>query len=207
MKPPLEPVEDYFRSKLLENGSTARGVDWKDEASQQLRFEVINRYIDFSLHPSILDVGCGTGEYLNYTQQLGHSIDYHGIDIVEEMVECTNARFGEGTASRMDISAIPNGRPYDYVIASGTFNAKLNCHSAPWRDYFFQSLSHMYQHCTRSVIFNCMSPRVDFRYRRLFYPDASDLVNFIVTSLSRDFIMDHSYPLYEMTVCVNHPSR
>ena len=35
----LEAVERYYGAKIAEHGPTARGVDWNDEASQELRFE------------------------------------------------------------------------------------------------------------------------------------------------------------------------
>lgn len=207
MNQPLKDVESYFREKLSGNGPTARGVDWKDEASQHLRFDIINRQIDFAHRPSILDVGCGTAEYLNHAALNGLSIEYLGIDIVEEMVRCANDRFGPQTALLGDVFTDFQGRAFDHVIASGTFNAKLGTRSSDWRRFFYDNLTRMFELCRRSLVFNCMSPRVDFKYRRLYYPDAGDLVKFIVQNLSRDFVIDHSYPLYEMTVSVTKPAQ
>lgn len=193
---------NYYRDKIKQFGSSAEGMDWKNSDTQYLRFDVISRYIDFSSEPSILDVGCGNGEFLNYSKNNSRSIKYTGIDAVPEMVQMTNDRFGNNSAIEADLLSWNTDKKYDYVIASGTFNAKLSSTDEQWKDYFYGNLQKMFELANNAIIFNCMTSFVDYRYDRLYYPTPDELASFAVKNLSRNFILDHSYPLYEVTMVI-----
>ncbi len=193
---------NYYRDKIKQFGSTAEGMDWKNIDTQYLRFDIISRYIDFSSHPSVLDVGCGNGEFLNYTKDHSRSIQYTGLDAVSEMVQLTNERFGNDSAIEADLLSWNTDKKFDYVIASGTFNAKLSSTDEEWKSYFYGNLKKMYDLANVAIIFNCMTSHVDYKYDRLYYPTPDELTDFAVKNLSRNFILDHSYPLYEVTMVV-----
>lgn len=191
----------YYRTRLEEHGPTAKGMDWKDEASQQLRFDVIARYIDPTTKPSILDVGCGSGEFFAFCNERDWSVDYLGVDICPEMVATCNHRFGDSTAVQLQEGELATwDRQFDYVIASGTFNAKLSASTEMWRRYFHENIRAMFQLSRIATIVNCMSAFVDFKVDHLYYPEPSELQEFALGHLGRHFVIDHSYPLYEMTL-------
>lgn len=198
----LDESINYYRDKIKQFGSSAEGMDWKNSDTQYLRFEVISRYIDFSTRPSVLDVGCGNGEFNNYIRQSSKAIVYSGIDAVPEMVSLTNERFGADTASLQDLLSWDTEKRFDYVIASGTFNAKLSATDEEWQEYFYGNIKKMFSMANKAVIFNCMTSFVDYRYDRLYYPTVQELSDFAVKNLSRKFIIDHSYPLYEVTMVI-----
>jgi cyclopropane fatty-acyl-phospholipid synthase-like methyltransferase len=198
----LDEVVDYYRDKLQRFGGSAQGMDWKNEETQQLRFQVISRYIDFSSNPSVLDVGCGNGEFYNYCKSHKLNLKYTGIDVVPEMVELTNERFRDKVAQVKKLTEMNADEQFDYVIASGTFNTKLTADEKEYEKYFFENIDSMYSHSRRAAIFNCMTSHVDYRYDRLYYADVATLSAYAVKNLSRHFIIDHSYPLYELTMAI-----
>lgn len=199
----LTPIVEYFRKHLQEHGTGARGMDWKDRESQYLRFQVISKYIDTRSRASVLDVGCGSGEFLAFARENNLDIDYLGIDICPDMVEACRQRFGGDSTFCGDATDMcKNGKKYDYVIASGTFNAKIDISEAMWESHFRRNIRAMFEMCRIALVFNVMTSFVDRRYDRLYYPNCGDLSRFVVEELSRRFIIDHSYPLYEMTVAV-----
>lgn len=199
----LSKTVEYYRGKLAQHGNSPEGMDWKDRASQYLRFEVIARYIDFTRHPSVLDVGCGSGEFFQFCIDRGKDIDYQGMDVCPEMVDACRQRFGSHIAvegQALDLRSMP--KTYDYVIASGTFNAKLETSEDDWRVYFHDSLRSMYDRCRVALIVNMMTCFVDYRYDRLYYARPDEVAHLAVSQMSRDFVLDHSYPLFEMTLAV-----
>jgi SAM-dependent methyltransferase len=202
MKFDVNEIISYYRSKLQEFGSSAKGMDWKNEETQYLRFDIISRYIDFSSKPSVLDVGCGNGEFLNYCNLKGLPVKYVGLDVIPEMVELTRKRFGNESAILGNILSLSNALQFDYVIASGTFNAKLTASEDMWREYFFENIRSMFGQSVRATVFNCMSHHVDYRYDRLYYATEEEISNFAIKNLSRKYIIDHSYPLFEMTIAI-----
>lgn len=197
----FEEIQSYYQNKLKEFGGSAQGMDWKNEDTQYLRFEIIARYIDFTQNPTILDVGCGNGEFLNFCKRKELSCKYTGMDIVPEMVALTNQRFGEGTAFEGELLSMQQNA-YDYVIASGTFNAKLTTDELAWQPYLYQNIKKMFELGNQATVFNCMTSFVDYRYDRLYYVSPDEIGGFAVQNLSRRFIIDHSYPLYEMTIAI-----
>ena len=45
----LSRVQEYYDEKLKAHGPSARGVDWKSEASQQLRFDQLYQLLEAKL--------------------------------------------------------------------------------------------------------------------------------------------------------------
>jgi cyclopropane fatty-acyl-phospholipid synthase-like methyltransferase len=198
----FENVIEYYLDKVRQYGATAQGMDWKDQETQYLRFAVISRYLDFSTSPTVLDIGCGAGEFLQFCRTNQLPVHYRGLDVVPEMVKITNQRFGSDVAEVGEPLKWTSNQQFDYVIASGTFNAKLKAEEEDWREYFHASLHCMFELARKAIVFNCMSCYVDYRYERLYYADPNELSALAVRHLSRRFIIDHSYPLYEMTMAV-----
>ncbi|EZH72937.1 hypothetical protein ATO12_18120 [Aquimarina atlantica] len=193
-------IVDYYQKQIKKHGFGAKGMDWKNEETQFLRFKTINKFIDFSNMPSILDVGCGGGGYLKYC--IDHDLDlkYKGIDIVPEMVERVKKVYGTDKALIKEIKDVSEN--FDYVIASGTYNAKLDVDSKDWEEYVFDSIKHMFRVSNHKVILNLMTPYVDYEYDRLYYPDLNRLTSYIVKNITRNFSIDHSYELYEFTLVI-----
>jgi cyclopropane fatty-acyl-phospholipid synthase-like methyltransferase len=206
MKIKIDEIIQHYRGKIKLFGSTPQGMDWKNEESQYIRFEMIARYIDFSKNPSVLDVGCGNGEFLNFCLKNNYTLNYKGLDVTPEMVELTNNRFGNDKAELGEFLTWKPKLKFDYVIASGTFNGKFKMGEELWHNYFYENIKRMYEHAGVRVIFNCMSCYVDYRYDWLYYATPDQLSEFAVKYLSRNFIIDNSYPLYEMTMVIDkHP--
>lgn len=198
--PNREKVIAYFQKHVEEKGFGAEGMDWKNQQTQDLRFHVINRYIDFDDGPSILDVGCGAGAYYPFTRAQDRGFTYTGLDIVPEMVAHVQSEFPEAKCFLGSIFEYDD--VHDYAIASGTYNARLDSVGDDWQEYVFRSLTRMVDLCTKGVIINFMSPYVDYSYDRLYYPKFDELCRFIIANIGRDFVIDHDYPLYEFTLFV-----
>lgn len=202
----LQETLDYYSAKLKEHGGGAQGMDWNGRESQYLRFSIILKYIRPEGRPSILDVGCGDGEFYEFCRNQGLDIDYKGIDVNPGMVELCTRRFGPGSAITGTLDDIKD-EEFDYVIASGTFNAKLTADEKAWRDYFHSSVIRMFSLSRKACIFNMMTTYVDYRYDRLYYAEPNEIGRLAVDKMSRDFILDHSYPLYEMTAAIFKPKE
>lgn len=202
--PILRPVREYYRGKLRDHGPGAPGMDWKDQASQYLRFDRLTARIDWSVVPTILDVGCGSGELLAYLRARGLPFgDYLGIDIVPEMVDACRRRFGQASARLASMEDLLAGTErFDHVVASGTFNVKLAAADEEWREYFHRGLAQMFALCRTSIVFNVMSIDVVRRYDHLYYATLQELADLAVRRLSRGFIIDHAYPLFELTMSI-----
>src|SRR5881396_2175328 len=103
--PVLEPVGRYYGAKVAEHGPTAKGVDWNDEASQELRFAQLTKVCDLGVPFTINDDRCGC------------RFAYTGFDISERMLEQARARARSAGRRRFvaDDAELPVA---DYTLAS-----------------------------------------------------------------------------------------
>jgi cyclopropane fatty-acyl-phospholipid synthase-like methyltransferase len=204
-EPFLAGVVAYYEERHRRFGDTARGVDWRDEASQRLRFEILLAGLDLSPGSTLLDVGCGYGKLLTYCRERGHDVDYLGIDVSESMVQACRRRHGAAAAlvgSTRDIARLGT---FDHVVASGTFNVRGEASAAAWGRYLRGAVVHMYLGCRQAVAFNAMTTEVDHRYSHLFYLDPAAVPGLVSRCGTRSFRLDHSYPLRELTVTLLRP--
>ena len=67
-----QAVSAYYDAALATHGTTARGVDWKDDASHRLRHRQFLRLVQDDPDGSVLDLGCGYGDFLTVLRAAGH---------------------------------------------------------------------------------------------------------------------------------------
>lgn len=113
--------EQFYLSALKKHGISAKGVNWISKQSQEKRFEILLSLLPSLEEKTIVDAGCGFGDFYNYLKTK-HAMprDYIGIDTVLEMCEHaiknTNA-----TILHKDIltDTLPKA---NYYISSGALN-------------------------------------------------------------------------------------
>lgn len=194
-------VVDHYERQLRRHGPTARGMDWKDEASQDLRFAVLCDVCELEGR-SVAEIGCGAGHLADFLQRRGIEATYFGCDLSEAMVSAARLRHPELRFECLDILCDPLPECYDVVICSGLFHVKLDRSQDEWRDFVHAMLRRMYEACRLAIAFNLMTDQVDFRSPDLYYSRPADTLDFCREALSRFVQLRHDYPLYEYTTYV-----
>ena len=198
-------VASYYESKLAEFGPTARGVDWKNEQSQWIRFVQLTRVISNPEEAfSIIDVGCGYGALLIFLREKFRRFDYIGFDISEKMVTSARALHAEdpaGARFTIDWTSIQKA---DYVVASGLFNVRLQYTSADWLAYMIETLRQIDSMAQRAWAVNFLTIYSDAERMRndLYYADPAFVMDWCMKNASRWVAVQHDYELYEFTVVV-----
>jgi SAM-dependent methyltransferase len=203
---PLErSVVEHYERQLARFGPTAQGMDWKDEASQELRFRVLCGVCDLggrSLH----DVGCGAGHLYGFLRRQGVAVDYTGSDASPRMLECARRLHPEARFEQRDLRQGPPAETWDVVLCSGLFSVKLAHSDETWWRFVRETLLGMFEMCRVAIAFNLMSDRVDWRTKDLFYAPPGAVLDFCRAELSPWVILRHDYPLHEYTVYVYRES-
>jgi SAM-dependent methyltransferase len=196
-------VRRYYEALLGRHGPTARGVDWKSESSQALRFRQLERLWEEDPHATLIDYGCGYGALADYVRSRGHKGRYTGFDISRRMTDAGAARAMQlpDCSWTFDRSQL---EPADYAVASGVFNVKLDASDDVWREYVKRCLADLASLGKRGFAFNALSLFSDADRRRpdLHYADPFELFELCRRSYSRFVALLHDYPLYEFTVLV-----
>jgi hypothetical protein len=194
-------IVEHYEGQLRRHGPTAQGMDWKDEASQRLRFEILCGVGDLDGR-TVCEVGAGVGHLYDFLRDRGIAADYHGIDLSAEMVAAARRRHPSVSFEQRDILRDLPAATYDVVLCSGLFHVRLEHSDADFALFVRESVRRMYAMCRIAIAFNLMSDQVDFRSPRLFYADAGAMLDFCRRELSRFVVLRHDYPLYEHTIYV-----
>jgi SAM-dependent methyltransferase len=207
--PLLAPVERYYSGKVAEHGPTARGVDWRDEASQELRFTQLLKLCDLDASFTINDYGCGYGALAAYLEERGRRFRYTGFDISEQMLEQARALVGESERCRF-VSSEHELRPADYTVASGIFNVRLEAVDEVWERHLLATLDKLDALSERGFAFNVLTSYSDPDKMRpdLYYANPGTLFDHCKRRYSRWVALLHDYGLYEFTILVRaEPAR
>lgn len=198
----LSDVAGYYGGRLAEHGPTARGVDWRDEASQAARFDALLKLVA-DPDASLLDLGCGYGALLPHARARGFRGAYLGTDVSDAMVEAARGLHGADTAARFEPGQFP-AEPVDYAVASGIFNVRLRHDTAAWHAYMEETVEAMDRAARRGFAFNCLTSYSDAEKMRadLHYADPLAWFDRCKRRYARQVALLHDYGLWEWTLIV-----
>jgi hypothetical protein len=168
--------------------------------TQGLRFEAIRRIEDLS-GKSLLDVGCGRADLLDYLLRHGVRLaDYIGIEAVDALADAAESkRLPNTTIVRADFVAEPL-RLFvgaDVVVLSGSLNTADD-------PAFYVTLSRAYDAAVQSLVFNFLSSTRLAGQSYLYWRRPDDVLRF-VRGLSPHVTFLQDYLAGDMTVRVRKP--
>jgi SAM-dependent methyltransferase len=198
----LSEVAAYYASKLESHGPTPQGVDWNGADSHETRHRQFLRLLD-SPNASIIDLGCGFGDFLRFLRAAGHQNRFIGYDIAPSMIEEARKLHGESGDCQWRIGAEPT-EVADFAIASGIFNVKADVSNEIWRSYVHRSIDILARAGQRGFAFNVLSisSDADRRRRGLYYADPTDMLAHCLSQYGRSVALLQDYGLYEFTMVV-----
>jgi len=199
-------VVEHYEAQLRRHGPTARGMDWRDEASQRLRFRVLCGGLD--LHGrSVHEVGAGAGHLLDHLREAGVAADYSGSDLSAAMVEAARLHHPGVRFEQRDWLRGDPGPRYDVVVGSGLFHVCAGHGGPAFAAYVEAMLCRLWALAREALAFNLMSDQVDYRVPALHYTSPAATLDFCRRELSRHVALRHDYPLHEYTVHVYRNPR
>ena len=201
----LAEVAAYYASKLEAHGSTPQGVDWNGPESHDRRHRQFLRLLDGNLDASIIDIGCGFGDFLRFLRAAGHRGHFTGYDIAPSMIQKARELHGEDADRQWRVGAEPT-EVADFAIASGIFNVKGDVPNESWRRYVVRTIDMMARAGRRGFAFNVLSLSSDPDRRRpnLYYADPAEMLAHCLAQYGRSVSLLQDYGLYEFTMVVRH---
>jgi len=181
----IDDLQAHYRELYLRHGDSPEAVQYTSRESQERRFELLASVADLEGR-SVLDFGCGTGQLCSYLQRRGVTVDYHGVDIVDEFVALCRRKFPQGRFGRLEDFA---GQQFDYVLVGGVFNNRMDDNVG-----FYQgTLRTLFGMARRGLAFNMMSAYVDYQDPGLFYEHPENVFRFLKTEITPFVALRNDY--------------
>lgn len=202
----LHNIEEYYTKKINAFGKTPKGVDWKDEETQIIRFKQLLKIIDNNKEFSINDLGCGYGTLLEYMNKNSFfNFQYNGYDLSKKMIEYAKDIEVDNTNCKFSLIKHPDEIVLsDYTIASGIFNVKMEHGEFEWLSYILETIHEMNKKSTKGFSFNILTKYSDKEFMRddLYYADPLFFFDYCKRNYSKNVSLIHDYNLYEFTILV-----
>lgn len=206
MKDLLIDIQKYYTKKILQYGILPKGVDWKDEYSQFVRFEQLLKIVDNQSNFTINDLGCGYGKLYEYMTNSKYKIsNYFGYDLSEEMIVRALELYSKNSNAYFQKINHPNEMSEaDITIASGIFNVKMHYKESEWIDYIKNTLNTMNLKSKDGFSFNILTKYSDKEFMKdyLYYADPCCFFDYCKCNFSKNVSLLHDYKLYEFTILV-----
>jgi len=190
----INNVKQYYKDLLKKNGPTLAAVQHNSREAQNKRFEILFN-IDKGMK-SLIDVGCGLGDFGDFLLKKKYYGKYLGLDFVEEFIQIAKEKFIDKSNFKFQTfelqnEHIPTG--YDYILLSGVFNN--NTENS--KRFMFDLIKKMLRSCNKGVAFNSMSTYVEFQEDELFYSDPKEIFHYCKKHLTQSVVLKHDYKLKE----------
>jgi SAM-dependent methyltransferase len=198
----MNPVDknkyiERYNERLLKFGVSPEALGWGGGRERQsLRFRVAMEFILFEKRPvvSVLDVGCGFGDFGVWLKQNIPNIEYYGIDINPSLIEEGRKNYGLNL-SVTDVNSLPNAS-FDLVVANGIFNFRLQNESH--EEYVQNMLGRFMEIARIGIAVDFMSSFVDFRHSGAFHCPESLIIE-TIKSRTKRYVVRNDYLDYEYT--------
>lgn len=184
---------DFFTGLLARHKLSPLSLNWGSRESQELRFAVLAAVGLFE-GSSVLDVGCGLGDFYAWQKAQGLGLNYEGIDLTPGMVETAKQRFPEVTFRVSDVLHEPAGE-HDFIIASGIFY--LRRHDPV--GFLERMISTLFSSCRLGLAFNSLSAWSPAQNNDEFYADPLRTLEFCRT-LTPWVVLRHDYHPGDFTI-------
>jgi len=183
-----EIIENY--RLLLNQYKEGPAVAQQSLEGQQARFNKLAEIGNLN-GKTILDIGCGLGDFLPFLEQRFRSIAYTGIDIVPELISAARRRDGPSADFLCrDLIENPLAQKFDFVIISGIFN---NVEILEPATFLGRMIKVAFDHCSEALAFNFTSTYINFHDAKMVYHDPQDVFGFCAKELSPKLVMHHHY--------------
>ncbi|MCK1642849.1 class I SAM-dependent methyltransferase [Bradyrhizobium sp. 157] len=198
-------VAAYYSSKLATFGATPQGVDWNSAGSHATRHRQFLRLIGGEREASVLDLGCGFGDFLRFLRAEGHRGAFVGYDVAPDMIAEANRLYGSTPNCRWRVGSEPT-ETADFAIASGIFNVKGDVPLQTWVRYVHDTMNILARAGRLGFAFNVLSLSSDLDRRRgdLYYADPGEMLTYCTRRYGRSVALLQDYGLYEFTMIVRH---
>jgi len=136
---------------------------------------------------TVLDYGCGTGDFYRFLKRRGINVKYTGVDINENFIELAKKKYPECTFRVMCADDDELDGFYDYIFICGVFNLRV----PGVEDDLKNALVTLFKHCNKGLALNALSSHTPVKDPELHFTSPEEMVKFSLENLSPSVALRH----------------
>jgi tRNA G46 methylase TrmB len=189
-----------YQQRIAEHGATFASLNSGSEEKQAIR-QWVHASALRGERPSILEIGCGLGDFYKYLIERKRDCSYHGYDIVPEYVAECRRVYAQSKFEVRNIFLDGIDGNYDTVVMSQVLNNRYQ--KSDNLQVMQRALELAFQHTRVSVSVDMLSTYVDFRNPDLFYYSPEDIFR-MAKAIAPRVLIRHDYRAFEFCVQLFH---
>ena len=195
----LEIIKSYYESNMGKGLPEYRVLGWESQEAQHLRFDILISSVNLE-GKKLLDVGCGTGNLMEYILSKNINLHYTGVDILETMILQAKNKNLIADFYCMDIfeKCEFKNKEFDVVYSSGIFNLNM-CNN---KDFLNKAVKLLLNLAKETLVFNLLhidSPNREDTYC-YYHPDEVRQLLAIFSEQIKEVKIIESYLQNDFTV-------
>jgi SAM-dependent methyltransferase len=203
--PVLDPddaslVIQRYQRRIAEHGATFASLNSGSEEKQAIR-QWVHASALRGERPSVLEIGCGLGDFYKYLIGQKRDCAYHGYDIVPEYIAECRRTYPQSKFDVRNIFLDGIDSTYDTVVMSQVLNNRYQ--KSDNMQVMQRALELAFQHTRVSVSVDMLSTYVDFRNPDLFYYSPEDIFR-MAKAIAPRVLIRHDYRAFEFCVQLFH---
>jgi len=191
-----EMVLARYMERIKQSGMTIDSLNSGSVEKQHARHEA-HAAIFSKDKASVLDIGCGIGQFSDYLTLKGIAHQYNGYDIVPDYITYCKEHFPEGHFEVRNVFEQGIEGEYDYIVLSQVLNNRFRDSDN------MQVMKEMMRICFEktkvALSIDMMSTYVDFRSDELFYYQPEEIFSY-AKSLTTRVALRHDARPYEFLI-------
>jgi len=193
-------VIQRYQRRIAEHGATFASLNSGSQEKQAIRQSVHASALRGD-RPSILEVGCGLGDFYRSLMAQNRDCVYHGYDIVPEYIAQCRRDYPQSTFEVRNIFLDGIDGSFDTVVMSQVLNNRYQ--KSDNMQVMQRALELAFQHTRISVSVDMLSTYVDFRNPDLFYYAPEEIFR-IAKAIAPRVLIRHDYRAFEFCVQLFH---
>lgn len=186
----------FYNRHLQDFGDAPQAVRWTPEG-QVRRYENLLGIAGDVSGKTVLDFGCGKGDFYPFLRAKDISAHYCGIDINENLISLARDKYPEAEFIAQDIEEASLSRTFNLIFVCGVFNLRV----AGIQEMMENILKELFRVCTDALHINTPSYYVPQRTVELFYVKPEEILRFALTQLSPKVTLMHTGEDIYLSVC------
>ena len=192
-----EHLLSFYNFHLKQFGDRPEALRWTPQG-QLKRYNTLAEIAPDLNNSSILDYGCGTGDFYRFLKRRGIDVQYTGVDINENFIELARKKYPECTFNVLDGPEDQVEGFFDYIVICGVFNLRV----PGVADDMKETLITLFKHCNKGLALSALSSHTPIRDPELHFTSPEEMVKFALENLSPSIALRHDRIQYDFVLYV-----